>query len=62
MKPEVYKRTDGLWDWRLRHENGQIVATSGGQGFTERNDAIEAIIKVVGDVAAEAFTEGDDLA
>lgn len=45
-KAEVYKRTDGLWDWRLHSGNGQIVATSGTQGYTERNDAIEALDRV----------------
>ena len=45
---EIYRREDDLWDWRLvNDENGQIVATSGGQGFTERNDAREAIERIV---------------
>ena len=39
---QVYQRPDGLYDWRVLAPNGQIVATSGGQGFTERNDAVEA--------------------
>lgn len=40
---EVYVRKgDGLYDWRKRAGNNQTVATSGGQGFTERNDAQEA--------------------
>jgi uncharacterized protein YegP (UPF0339 family) len=39
---EVYRRNDGLWEWRRIAENGAIVATSGGQGYTERNDAFEA--------------------
>jgi uncharacterized protein YegP (UPF0339 family) len=42
---EVYKRHDRLWDWRVRARNGEIIATSGGQGFTERNDAAEALIR-----------------
>ena len=50
MKPrpyvEVYKRQDGLWDWRLNAANGQIVATSGGQGYTERNDALAGWLNV----------------
>ncbi len=45
--PEVYKRADGLYDWRLRATNGQIIATSGGQGYTERNDAQEAVEMVI---------------
>lgn len=42
-KAEVYRREDGLFDWRVRAANGEIVATSGGQGFTERNDARAAV-------------------
>jgi uncharacterized protein YegP (UPF0339 family) len=38
----VYKRTDELFEWQLVAENGEIVATSGNQGYSERNDAIEA--------------------
>lgn len=44
----VYVRTDGLHDWRLVAPNGEIIATSGGQGFTERNDAVEAAGRVFG--------------
>lgn len=38
---EVFRRADGLWDWRLRSPNGPIIATSGGQGYTQRGDCIE---------------------
>jgi uncharacterized protein YegP (UPF0339 family) len=45
----LYRRDDGLWDWRLTNDgNHQIEATSGGQGFTERNDAAESIARVFG--------------
>lgn len=47
---EIYKREDGLFDWRLVAANGEIIATSGGQGYTERNDALEGAVRV-----AEAF-------
>lgn len=46
MKIEIYRREDRLWDWRAVAGNGEIVATSGGQGFTERNDAHEAVDRV----------------
>jgi len=49
---EFYKREDGLFDWRLISSNGQIVATSGGQGYTERNDAVEGAAR-----ARELFME-----
>ncbi len=46
-RDEVYKREDGLFDWRMIAPNGEIVSTSGGQGYTERNDAQEAIDKII---------------
>lgn len=43
---EIYQRDDGLFDWRLVAGNGEIIATSGGQGYTERNDAVEGAARV----------------
>jgi len=51
---EIYQREDGLYDWRLIADNGEIIATSGGQGYTERNDAVEGAARV-----AEAFMNLD---
>lgn len=49
----VYQRADGLWDWRLVNPgNYEIMATSGGQGYTEANDAREGF-----DRTAAAFVE-----
>ena len=42
---EVYMRTDGLWDWRRKAANGQVVATSGGQGYTTRHDVKLAAVR-----------------
>jgi uncharacterized protein YegP (UPF0339 family) len=36
---EVYRREDGLWEWRRIAPNGQIVATSGGQGYEREHEA-----------------------
>lgn len=46
-KAEVYQRSDGRYDWRMKAENNEIVATSGGQGYNERNDAAEALVRLV---------------
>ena len=56
-KAEVYRREDALWDWRVRAANGEIVATSGGQGFSERNDAREAGEREYPDVEFEDAAE-----
>jgi len=42
---EVYMRVDGLWDWRRKAPNGQVVATSGGQGYTTRSDVKLAAVR-----------------
>ncbi len=39
---EVYRRTDDLWEWRRLADNGQVVATSGGQGYTRHAEVILA--------------------
>lgn len=54
---EVYRRDDGLWDWRIVNDgNHEIEATSGGQGFTERNDAKEALLRVADRIPTAVFT------
>lgn len=47
---EVYRRADGKWAWRLIAQNGEIVATDGGQGYENRADA---------EHTAEAVARGD---
>ncbi len=42
---EVYKDKADEWRWRLIRQNGRIVADSG-EGYTERNDAMEAVERV----------------
>jgi uncharacterized protein YegP (UPF0339 family) len=37
---EVYRREDGKFDWRARHKNGNIVATSGGQGYDDPRECV----------------------
>lgn len=39
---EVYERIDGLYDWRMVGGNGETMFGTD-QGFTERNDAEEAL-------------------
>lgn len=46
MKLEIYKRSDGKWAWRVRAENGQIVATDGGQGYENHLDAQDMALRV----------------
>lgn len=42
-KVEVYARQDGRYDWRrIAVVNGQVVATSGGQGFAKHSAVMES--------------------
>lgn len=35
----LYTRADGRWAWQLKADNGHIVATDGGQGYENEDDA-----------------------
>lgn len=35
----LYKRDDGKWGWRLKADNGRVIATDGGQGYSNETDA-----------------------
>lgn len=53
MHYEIYRRRLGRapWRWRLRAENGEIIAS--GQGYRRQNDAIHAVQLVKGSRHAE---------
>lgn len=36
---EVYTRIDGKYDWHRISENGQVVSTSGNQGYESKHQA-----------------------
>jgi uncharacterized protein YegP (UPF0339 family) len=42
MRFEVYRDAAGEWRWRLRHQNGQVVAESG-EGYRRREDCEQGI-------------------
>lgn len=44
----VYKRGDGKWAWHLKADNGQIVATDGGQGYNNENDCRAMADRIIG--------------
>lgn len=43
----LYTRSDGKWAWRLKADNGEIVATDGGQGYENEDDARTMADRVV---------------
>ncbi len=42
---ELYKDSAGEWRWRLRHENGNIIADAA-EGYHNKADAINGIDSV----------------
>ncbi len=45
---EIYKRKDGKWAFRVKASNGQVVATDGGQGYSDKKRATETLTKLLG--------------
>ena len=51
---EVYERkSDGLYDWRTVSLNGQIIGTSGGQGYASRYNAHRGLDRFLNLVGAD---------
>lgn len=47
-KRVVFQRADCKWAWRLVADNGQVVATDGGQGYENEQDARTMADRVIG--------------
>jgi len=48
LTAEVYQHDDGTWDWRVRSQNGNIIATSGQQGYENQTDCAAMLHHVTG--------------
>jgi uncharacterized protein YegP (UPF0339 family) len=55
--PEIYRRTDGRWAWRLKATNGQVVATDGGQGYENHADVETIVTRLFPRVTPITLTE-----
>lgn len=54
---EVYPDRAEEWRWRLRHRNGNIIATSG-EGYTQKHNAQKCLRSVMANsTAAEVIDE-----
>ncbi|MGU3539205.1 YegP family protein [Methylobacterium sp. A54F] len=51
MRFELYRDASGHWRWRLRTQNGNVVADSG-EGYARREDCEHGIEIVKGSAAA----------
>ncbi|GAB7093377.1 hypothetical protein JCM30237_05290 [Halolamina litorea] len=55
---ELYEDKNGQWRWRLRHDNGNIIADSG-EGYASKQKARQGIESVQKN-AAGAMVEQQD--
>ena len=53
---EVYRARDEEWHWRLRHRNGNVIATSD-EGYTRKHNALKGLRSVIANSADAAITE-----
>ena len=53
---ELYQDKASEWRWRLRHRNGNVIAT-GGEGYTRKHHALKGLRSVVATSPASEVTE-----
>lgn len=44
---EIYQRKDGKWAFRVKASNGQVVATDGSQGYSDKSSAQSTLTKLL---------------
>jgi len=44
----VYARADGKWAWRLKADNGRVIATDGGQGYENEAECRRMADSIIG--------------
>ncbi|MEZ3117741.1 HVO_2922 family protein [Halobaculum sp. MBLA0147] len=55
---ELYRDEADEWRWRLRHDNGNVIADSG-QGYSDKSGATDGIESVRRDAADAEIEEVD---
>jgi len=55
-KFEYYKDSVGEWRWRVKHQNGNIVADSS-EGYKNKQDMLDIIQNVTDALKTEQFQE-----
>jgi amphi-Trp domain-containing protein len=53
---EVYRDAAGEWRWRLRHRNGNVIAT-GGEGYTRKHNALKGLRSVMANSSEATITD-----
>jgi len=56
---EIYEDAEERWRWRLRHDNGNIIADSGGSYSRERSvtDAVDRVVEYAPEADALDYTD-----
>lgn len=44
----IYERPDGKWGWRLKADNGNVIATDGNQGYESETTCRSMADKIIG--------------
>ena len=55
LRFEIYREANGDWRWRLRHQNGNVIADSS-EGYRRREDC-ERGIAIVKEAAAAPIVD-----
>lgn len=59
MAGEIVKWADGKFGFRVKASNGQVVATDGGQGYSDKGDARATLQKLLNGDYKGDITEAD---
>jgi uncharacterized protein YegP (UPF0339 family) len=55
-KFEYYKDVAGEWRWRVKHQNGNIVADSS-EGYKNKQDMLDVVQNITDALKTEQFQE-----
>jgi amphi-Trp domain-containing protein len=55
---EVFRDRGDEWRWRLRHRNGNVIAT-GGEGYTRKHNALKGLRSVMGNAPGTELVDED---
>lgn len=44
----IFERADGTWGWRLKADNGKVIATDGNQGYESETTCRNMADKIIG--------------
>ena len=50
----IYERPDGKWGWRLKADNGNVIATDGNQGYESETTCRNMADKIIGGTYKDA--------